>query len=367
MPMLTQHFKKCFRQPCIWAAACGFMGLALSASAQPEIYGQPDTSKFILIPPDADDWTRHFRIGALVGLGISANFTTKGIFNVSGNDPAKGTYDDGYVRPDGQTANDGYTGYWGYNNASQYNASAHTLEMHASSGYSTADSSSADGGAVPGFELAYGDNYWYWKHARVGWELGLGFLPISISDNHSMSGTASQTTYTFDTGNIIVPGAPYHGGAGGQGPIIPQQPFKQETQIFQNQTITGSHSLDVNLYTIRLGPSFFWDITEKFGMSLGAGPAIGVASGNYNYDEIVTVNGVPSHNSGKINGTEVVYGGYVNGALMYHIKDDDKNGDLYISAQYMPMSDATISGGGREGRLNLGGQVYISAGINWPF
>jgi hypothetical protein len=52
---------------------------------------------------------------------------------------------------------------------------------------------------------------------------------------------------------------------------------------------------------------------------------------------------------------------------MYHIKDDDKNGDLYISAQYMPMTDAIIGGGGREGRLNLGGQVYISAGINWPF
>jgi hypothetical protein len=31
------------------------------------------------------------------------------------------------------------------------------------------------------------------------------------------------------------------------------------------------------------------------------------------------------------------------------------------------MSDATISGGGRQGQLDLEGQVYISAGINWPF
>jgi hypothetical protein len=33
----------------------------------------------------------------------------------------------------------------------------------------------------------------------------------------------------------------------------------------------------------------------------------------------------------------------------------------------MPMTDATISGGGRECRLNLGGQVYFSIGVNWAF
>ena len=27
-----------------------------------------------------DDWTRHFRIGAMVGLNISANFSMKGTF-----------------------------------------------------------------------------------------------------------------------------------------------------------------------------------------------------------------------------------------------------------------------------------------------
>ena len=31
--------------------------------------------------------------------------------------------------------------------------------------------------------MAYGDNLWYWKHARVGWELGFDLLPISITDN----------------------------------------------------------------------------------------------------------------------------------------------------------------------------------------
>jgi hypothetical protein len=54
----------------------------------------------------------------------------------------------------------------------------------------------------------------------------------------------------------------------------------------------------------------------------------------------------------------------VNATLTYHV---EQNGDLFIGAQYMPMGNASISGGGREGQLNLGGQVYISAGINWTF
>jgi carbohydrate-selective porin OprB len=59
-----------------------------------------------------------------------------------------------------------------------------------------------------------------------------------------------------------------------------------------------------------------------------------------------------------------VYGGYVNASLIYHLEE---NGDLYLGVQYMSLGKANISGGGRQGQLNLGGQVYITAGINWPF
>jgi hypothetical protein len=31
------------------------------------------------------------------------------------------------------------------------------------------------------------------------------------------------------------------------------------------------------------------------------------------------------------------------------------------------MTDATIGGGGREGRLKLGGQLYLTVGLSWPF
>ena len=341
--------------------ACCLLGVVPAVTAQPDVDGNPDANAFIRIPKDTDDWTRHFRIGALVGMNINASFNENGQFNISGNNPAAGIYDDGYVRPDDQSG-DGFTSNWGYNNASQYNAANNTLTMSANTGFSTASSAKVDGGAFPGFEMAYGDNLWYWKHARVGWEFGFGLLPIKISDNSSMSAMVTQNTFTFNTGGIVVPTAPYQGGSGGTGPII-STAFTSSTNT-SSGTITGSRSLEVMLYTARLGPTFYWDLTEHIGMSLGAGPAIGIVSGDYKYNEIITANGVSAGNAGRIGGTKLVYGGYVNAAVMYHAV---ANGDFYAGVQFMPMSDATISGGGREGRLKLGGQLYFSVGINWPF
>ena len=342
--------------------ACIFPGIAPVASAQPEIDGKPDSSAFIRIPKDTDDWTRHFRIGALVGMNIGASFKENGTFNISGNNPASGIYDDGYVRPD-QTGDPSYTSYWGYNNASQYNAANNTLTMSASTGFSASGSANADGGAFPGFDMAYGDNLWYWKHARVGWELGFGLLPIDISEKNAMSATITQTTFTFNTAGIVVPTAPYQGGPSGLGPLMTNAPFSSSTTTTPGN-IVSSQSLDVMFYSLRLGPSFYWDLTEHVGMSLGAGPAVGIVSGDYKYDETISVLGVNARNTGRISGTSLVYGGYVNAAVIYHVQD---SADIYIGAQYMPMGDATISGGGRSGRLNLGGQLYLSIGINWPF
>ena len=347
-----------------WCLAGCFMGVAPAASAQPEVDGKPDSSAFIRIPADTDDWTRHFRIGALVGMNINASFSRSGsAFGISGNDPANGIFDDGYVRTD-QTGNaGGYTSYWGYDRASQYSAANNTLAMHAATAFSASGSANADGGAFPGFDMAYGDNLWYWKHARVGWELGFGLMPINISENSYTPATVTQTTFIFNTGGIIIPTAPYQGGPGGTGPLMTNSPASSSSAS-STGNVTGTQSLDVMLYTVRLGPSFYWDITDHIGVSLGAGPAVGIVSGNYKYDETITAGGLNARNTGKIGGTDVACGGYVNGALMYHVQED---ADIYIGAQYMPMGDAAINGGGREGRLNLGGQLYFSVGINWPF
>ncbi|MDD5141478.1 MAG: hypothetical protein PHY43_14610, partial [Verrucomicrobiales bacterium] len=326
---------------------CFFAGLALAASAQSDSMdtfgGSPDSSKFIWIERDAPDWTRHFRIGAMVGMNISANFKTKGTFNVSGNNPAAGVYDDGYVREDSTGNAFGQTSNWGYDNASQYNPATQTLLMHGASSYSTSGSSKDNGSAFAGFDMAYGDNLWYWKHARVGWEFGFGLLPINITDNSPMSATVKQSTFSFNTSNpdnAPIPGAPYQGGFDRQGGdwTIPGTPASVATTNTAG-TVTGSRELDVMLYTFRLGPTFYWDLNEYFGVQLGAGPAFGIVSGTYKFNETITTSVSSTKNHGSFDFTDLTYGGYVNGTLLYHVIND---ADLYIGAQYMPMGNASF-------------------------
>jgi len=300
----------CPRDFFAWCVAFCFASLAVTAAAQAQTPGQsPNPNAPIVVPPDAqaqsqpsanlwdrwgiqkvskdDDWTRHFRIGAMAGLNISANFNMKGSFNTV--DPTKGIFEDGYVRSDGTGDN---TGFWGYNDASQYNAANQTLSMHAVSSYSpTSGTGAREDGAFVGFDMAYGGNLWNWGQTRIGWELGFGLLPISFTDNHTMSASAYESTYIFNTGGDI-PDAPYQGTLGGMGePIIPVKPSQiTDTQpISGTGKITGSRTLDVMLYTVRLGPSAYWDLNQYLGLSAGVGPAVGIVSGSYKYNETVKI------------------------------------------------------------------------------
>jgi hypothetical protein len=367
-----------------WCLSFCFAGLAVTAAAQSQTPDQnPDPNVPVVIPPDVqvqpqpstdswdrwgiqkvsqdDDWTRHFRIGAMVGLNIRANFNAKNPVTFSGKN---GTYDDGYVRKD-NTGNAGHlTSNWGYDNSSQVVGS--TIQMHSAKSFSpdlTGGTSSESGdSAFAGFDMAYGGNLWDWGRARIGWDLGFGLLPINIKDNLSLNGTLNQNVYSFDipssTTHLPPPG--YRGGPNG-GPWLGSDPNPQPGSTIPGATLAGTRTLDVMLYTVRLGPSVYWDLTKDFGLSVGVGPAVGIVSGSLQYNETIDA----AKYTGQVDATDLVYGGYANAMLLYHVPKE--NGDLYLGAQFMSLGNATISGGGRQGQLNLGGQIYITAGINWPF
>ncbi len=350
------------------------VGGALIASAQETPPEEPPPQHLWIeaAPPRANIWPRHFRVGALIGLNLNAEFTMSGDFGVSGSQPGQPgqpglnhIYDDGYVRVD-QTGNAlGRTSYWGYQNASQYDPVTQTLTFHSANEFTASGSAKNDDSPYFGLDVAYGGTIWSWGPTEIGWEFGFGFLPISIKDNQPMSTEITRTVHTFSTGGILLPGAPYNGGPSGIGPTIPDlaSDVPGGDSIFG--TITGSRTLDVSLYVARLGPLLHWELHPRWAVSFSAGPAVGYVDGDLQFDEtIVSDDGGNARNRGSTGGSEFVYGGYVNATLLFHVEE---HGDVYLGVQYMPLGSASISGGGREARLDMSGGVYFSAGVNWPF
>lgn len=321
-----------------------------------------------------ETWPRHFRVGALLGLNLKADFrlTGSGPFTVTGGQPGPATsgidhfYDDGYVRVDatGNAGdNGGYTSYWGYNNSGQDIGGS--LLFHSAKTFVGSGSAQEAGGALPGVDVAYGGQLFNFHSAQVGWELGFGWLSVDIENKRPISIVATRTVHSYSTAGIIVPDAPYNGGFGpGSAPTIGAMP-----EALADDTETGGLTgtrLEASLYALRFGPTLHWELPRRFAVQAGGGVAAGFVTGELNLDETLRFEDGSSarNNGGSFSDSKFVYGGYVGGTLMYHA---EKHGDFYLGVQYMPLGSATFSGGGREAKLNMSGGIYISAGINWPF
>src|ERR1019366_9724795 len=96
------------------------------------------------------------------------------------------------------------------------------------------------------------------------------------------------------------------------------------------------------------------------GVALGAGPAVGLVTGNLKYNETLHFAGGTSQNIGQLGSTDFTFGGYVNAMVTFHTV---KSGDFYLGAQYMPMGKVTVGGAGRQAQLDLSGQIYVTVGI----
>jgi len=316
-----------------------------------------------------EGWTRHFRVGMQIGLNLKAEFSATGQFGLSGH-PAGAAgggdhiYDDGYVKVD-QTGNaGGYTSYWGYNSPSQYDPVAHTLTLHSAQSFTYNGNSSGKDDPYLGLDAAYGGQLFRWGQAQIGWELGFAFLPISIQGSHQSPSVLNRTVQTFDTGGIVVPTAPYNGGPSGLGPLIQDNASNSQTDTVPG-TVNVTSTLDADLYNIRLGPTATWQFGGRWTLEASAGFAAGIVAADCHFAEsIVLADGSHAGGNARIGATDFVYGGYAAAMLAYRI---EKQGDIYIGAQFMPMGDALVSGAGRQARLDLGEGVYLSAGLHWPF
>lgn len=321
---------------------------------------------------DGPSWTKRFRLGVVAAVNLEAELSIGGDFAVSEIDPGvpgvggvNHNYDDGYVRLDDTGNAGGYTSNWGYENASQYDPVNETLTFHGTTSFSQAGSSSTAGDELYyGLDLAYGGRLMDFAHGVLGWELGFTFLPVDFEDRDPLPVTARRVEHRFSTAGVVLPQAPYNGGASGVGPVIGDV-AEEVSSTTTTGLLTGSRELEAGVFDFRLGPNLQWHLGGRWAASLGGGFALGLVNGEYSFDEtIVFASGDTAENRGRFDATEVVYGGYAEALLYFRAED---RSEIYVGVQYVGLGDVTFTGGGREARLRLGSGLHLAAGIHWIF
>lgn len=319
-----------------------------------------------------DDWTRNFRAGMQLAFNVHGEFSMGGLIAANSGDPgpvgvpgANHFYDDGYVRVDNTGNAGGYTSFWGYSDASQYDATRDRLVYRNTRGFSVDEQTIEESaGTSLGFELAYGGRIYDWQRVRLGWEVAYGRMPLEIEDSQALPATFARVVHAYDVGGIALPTAPYQGGSSGLGPVL-RDIAQAETPEISRGTLTGTRSIDVALHSLRLGPTVFWRFQRRWALTGSLGPVVGLVNGGYQFNETFLFdNGTTASNSGSDDGLEVVFGGYVSATVLYRVI---WNADLYLSAQFMSLGDVDYQSGGRQARLDLGATVMTSIGISWPF
>lgn len=318
-----------------------------------------------------DDWTRNFRLGAQLTFNVKTDFSLNGPISVNRQSPgptgvpgADHFYNDGYVRVDNTGNAGGLTSYWGYDDASQYNAATKQLIMRSIGSFDASETKSEDGGVLPGLDVAYGSQIRDWGRTRLGWEVGYGFTPMDFKDSTPLNVTFNRDVQAFSVGDLALPAAPYAGGPSGVGPQILDVATGRPSETLAG-TVTGTRQLDVNLHALRAGATLFWRFQPRWALSGSVGPALGLVPGSYIYSETFNLSdGSVSSESGKMSHTEVVFGGYAAATLHCRLIE---SADVYLGMQFMSLQNADFGNSQREATLDLGATFSLSLGVNWPF
>ena len=314
------------------------------------------------------------------GLNISGKFkNTGGSLNpnanaANGRRTGKGdpyNYDDGYVLTDvsGNAGNQSW--YWGYDKASQVNASgADTIDMHRTTASGLPKENSSDDSVSTGFEVTY--DYLLgvkedWHHLRYGIEAAFNFMPIDFNSGGSYNATVSQRTDTYGyTSGTTPPGAPYQGGYGGPGFVINTPPLGSSTAIIPGATIVAQQHFNADLFGFRLGPYIETPLSEKLSLHLSGGLAVGILDASASWKETVTLPNAGGSTTTKGSGTDtsVLWGYYVGLDAVYQLNE---RWGVDVGVQLQDLGTYSHNFSGRTAELDLSGSIFIQAGISYSF
>jgi len=297
-----------------------------------------------------------FSFGPQYGLNLNARF--KYIGNVNPAD--SGNYDDGFVHTDSSGNAGGQTWNWGYQNASQ--VQDNTVTMHTSSAAVNGTENQNDNLGA-GFDLVYGRNLGTVLGGKWGLQAAFDFTGISIHDSQPLSGTGTTISDAYSLGGVTAPQAPYTGGYNGPGPLLGDSPTR--TTASETVLITGSRTLDAQVYALRLGPYFEFPFGKHWSGRLGGGLALGVADTKYSYNEMISFGGGQTFNNiGSSESASFQAGGYLEGKLLYAMTPCTS---LFVGAQYENLGTFSHNTGNEQAQLDMSSTVYVLFGVQFNF
>jgi hypothetical protein len=310
---------------------------------------------------DHDNW---FSFGPQFGLNLNARFKYPGDANSASSGPASGggvnrTYDDGYVKVDSSGNTGGQTWNWGYNNASQIQGGS--LVLHSLSGGGAAGSQNGD--PQTGFDLAFGHDFGSAPGGRWGLQAAFDFTAISIADHQPLTGSASIISDAYALSSVTPPLAPYHGSFNGPGSLLGDSPTRTSSQ--EPVVITGSRTLDAQVYALRLGPYYELLLGQDWYVRAGGGLVLGLADTQYTcHDTVYYGGGQIVSQSGSGEGVSFNAGGYLEARLLYHLTPD---WSLFAGAQYEYLGTFSRTTGDEQAQLDMSGTVNVLFGVQFNF
>lgn len=322
--------------------------------------------------------TNRVTLSLRFGLNISGKFKNTGgsLTGAAGSGRRTGhgdnfNYDDGYVLTDISGNVGGQTWYWGYDSASQVNASgANSIDFHRDTALGVPGENSGDDSPYIGLELTY--NYELgvkenWHHLRYGLEAAINYMPIEFNSGGLFNATLSRQTDTYDyTAGTTPPGDPYQGSFGGPGFVINTPPASSVTTLIPGATFLAQQHFDANLWGIRLGPYVEMPLSEKWSLHLSGGLALGLLDGTASWKETITLpgGGGSTTKSGGGDDLDLLCGYYIGLNAAYQF--NEKWG-VEAGVQFQDLGTYNHDFGGRTVELDLSGSIFIHAGVSYSF
>ena len=368
--------------------------VSLSAVAIFQVLGEEETGiplavKLAKNPPPAEDLNR-FGLSYRMGFNIPASFRNFGrismqnpghkLSNPGHNlDGAAYNYDNGYVLPDAGTPNSGTTHYWGYTGPTYYGGSQlpgnGTILMQRATSTKLGSSASLGSGTSEdnpqsGLELTYNRELGRSKNFRWGLEAGFNFMNMTVADSRPIRGIGSESiltdAYPLLVSEGLMPPAGYQGRKNSPGVVIGATPQSSTvSSIPEMVSGSGSRSLDVDIYGLRLGPYLEIPLGGRFKASLSGGLSLAEINSTFQFNETIHLDStlLPStRGSGSHN--DFLAGGYVEGNISYALNPST---GVFAGVQFQDLGKYTHSENGRDAVLDLSKSLFVTLGISYSF